>query len=120
MRSRRKVRLILVPECRRLILEVPLAGETARAEDTLLGARRLFVPADTGKESIEAMLLDGELQTFGLARSRARGRWQRFIRRFNRWAKFAKNIEAPFRRVAHAAFILLWKLVRSEARRVRK
>src|SRR5262249_6065621 len=63
----RQVGIELVPELRRLVLEVPMAGVAARAEHALLGARGFLVAADARDDAGEAVLGDGGAQAQGLA-----------------------------------------------------
>src|SRR3546814_20947623 len=76
MGAGREIGLVLVPELRRLVAEIPGAGLAARAEHAPLGAGRLLVAADAGDDSIQLVLGDGLAQTFGLARRPERGRRQ--------------------------------------------
>src|SRR5271169_3503344 len=73
MRARWRRGVELIPEFRRLIAHVPSALGAARREHALFGARRLFVAADAGDQSVEAVFGKRELQSFGLARGRSRG-----------------------------------------------
>src|SRR3546814_18265231 len=50
MGAGREIGLVLVPELRRLVAEIPGAGLAARAEHALLGAGRLLVAADAGDD----------------------------------------------------------------------
>src|SRR5690606_22600446 len=91
----RKIGLVLVPEFRRLILEVPLSGKSTWAEDAFLCSGCFFVAANTGKERIEAMLLDRKLETFCLAGGRPGGRRQGVICCFQRRAKLPNEVQPP-------------------------
>ena len=64
----RKIHIVLVPEFRRLVAEVPGAVEAARTEDPFLGARRLFVTADAGDDAFKTIALQRLLEAEALAR----------------------------------------------------
>ena len=95
MRARRWRGVELVPELRRLVAHVPSALEPAWREHALLGARRLFVAADAGDQSVEAVFGQRHLQAFGLARGRTRGRRQGRIDGIDRRAGLDAQIESP-------------------------
>src|ERR1700740_2678111 len=102
MRAWRRRSVELVPEFRRLIAHVPSAFGAARREYPLLGAGGLFVAANPGDQSIEAIFGEGEFEPFGLACGGSRGRRQGRIDGFQRRAGFDLEIELPFLAVAIA------------------
>ena len=111
MRARRRRGVELVPEFRRLVAHVPSAFGAARREHPLLGAGRFLVAADAGDQSVEAVFGERELQSFGLARRRSRGRRQGRIDGFDRRAGLDPEIELPFLAVAIAKRVHLRKFL---------
>ena len=101
----------LVPEFRGLIAHVPAAFEAARREHALLGAGRLFVAANAGDQSVEAIFGQREFQPFGLARGGSRGRRERRVDAVNRRAGLDLEIELPFLAEAVAERIHLGKFL---------
>src|SRR3546814_16948221 len=95
MGAGREIGLVLVPELRRLVAEIPGAGLAARAEHALLGAGRLLVAADAGDDSLQLVLGDGLAQPFGFARRRARGRRQGGVDLLPRREGPALEVEPP-------------------------
>src|SRR3984885_11579762 len=96
MRTRRRGGVELVPEFWRLVANVPSALSAARREHPLLGARGLFVAANAGDQSVEAVFGERTFEAFGLAGGRARRRGQGRIDGVDRWAGLDLQIEAPF------------------------
>src|SRR6516164_8523487 len=111
MRALRRRGVEVVPELRRLVAHVPAPLDAARREDPLLGAGRLLVAADAGEQAVETVLGERELQSFGLARGRARRRRQGRVDGLDRRAGLDQEIELPFDRVAIAKRIHLGKLL---------
>src|ERR1039458_5798378 len=66
-----EVRLELVPQFRRLILDVPFHVLVARAEVAFLGPRRLLVPADTDDDARKVMPFKHPLERVLLQRAAA-------------------------------------------------
>src|ERR1051326_806903 len=95
VRAGRQPGVELVPEFRRLAAHVPLAVARARREDALLGAGRLLVAADAGDQAVEAVLLERDLQAFGLACGRARRGRQRRVDRLDRRARLEQQGGPP-------------------------
>ena len=111
MRAGRRRGVELVPELRRLVAHVPSAFEAARREHALLRARRLFVAADAGDQSVETVFRERHLQAFGLARGRARGRRQGRIDGIDRRAGLDAQVEIPFLAVVIAERVHLRKFL---------
>src|SRR6185503_11892614 len=102
MRARRRRCIEVVPELGRLVGHVPQAFRAARREYAFLGAGGLFIAPDTGYQSVEAVLRERELETFGLACGRARGGRQRRIDGLDRRTRLDEQIELPLLGVAVA------------------
>src|ERR1035438_10156996 len=66
-----EVRLELIPQFRRLILDVPFHVLVTRAEVTFLGPRRLLVAADADDDTREVVLLEHRLERVLLQRAAA-------------------------------------------------
>ena len=111
MRAGRRRSVELIPEFRRLVADIPSALEAARREHALFRARRLFVAADAGDQSVETVFGECELQSFGLARGGARSRRQRRIDGVDRRAGLDLEIEIPFPPVVIAERIHLRKFL---------
>jgi hypothetical protein len=102
---------VLVPELRRLVLEVPGVARVARAEVALLGPRALLVAADPGDQAVEAVPREGAVQPGGLARRRAgRGRQGR-VHLLDGRAGLDEELEAPLLAVAVAEGVHLAELL---------
>ena len=111
MRARRRRGVELVPEFRRLVAHVPSAFGAARREHPLLGAGGFLVAADAGDQAVKAIFGERELQPFGLARGRSRGRRQGGIDGLDRRAGLDPEIELPFLAVAIAKRVHLRKFL---------
>ena len=111
MRARRRRGVEVVPEFGRLVAHVPQAFGAARREHALLGAGGLFIAPDAGDQSVEAVLGERELETFGLACGRARGGRQRRIDGVDRRTRLDQQIELPLLGVAVAKRVHLRKFL---------
>src|SRR5207248_1583741 len=68
VRAGRRRGVEVIPELGRLVAHVPQPLGAAWREDPLLGAGGFLVAPDAGDQSVEAVLGERELQSFGLTR----------------------------------------------------